>query len=75
MTESERRFPPPWTIEELRESFIIHDASGQPLAYIYFDDEPRRQMSPGTVIFPEPRYNHHPRPMWWHTYGPMTSSR
>ena len=55
MTETKRRrFPPPWTIEEHRESFIIHDASGQPLTYIYFDDEPRRQMSPGTVLFPEP---------------------
>ena len=30
--------------------FIIHDASGQPLAYIYFDDEPRRQMSPGHCL-------------------------
>ena len=47
MTESKRRrFPPPWTIEELRELFVIHDASGQPVAYVYFDDKPRRQMSP-----------------------------
>ena len=42
---SPRRFPQPWTIEEHAESFIVHDATGQPLAYVYFEDEPQRQMS------------------------------
>jgi hypothetical protein len=33
-----RGFPPPWTIEEYREScFIIRDHNGQALAYVYFD--------------------------------------
>ncbi len=27
-----RRFPPPWTIEELQESFVVKDATGQALA-------------------------------------------
>jgi len=40
-----RRFPPPWSIEERQESFIVKDASGQRLAYLYFEDEPQRQMS------------------------------
>jgi hypothetical protein len=40
-----RRFPPPWSIEEHNESFIIKDATGQTLAYLYFEDEPQRQMS------------------------------
>jgi len=40
---SPRRFPPPWSIEEHAESFIVHDASGQALAYVYFDDEPSRR--------------------------------
>lgn len=31
-----RRFPPPWQIEEREEAFIVHDASGQALAYVYF---------------------------------------
>ncbi|MGA8078935.1 MAG: hypothetical protein WB868_16295 [Xanthobacteraceae bacterium] len=40
-----RRFPPPWRVEERDESFIVRDASGQALAYLYFEDEPQRQMS------------------------------
>jgi hypothetical protein len=40
-----RRFPPPWSIEERTESFIVMDASGQSLANVYFEDEPQRQMS------------------------------
>jgi hypothetical protein len=40
-----RRFPPLCSIEERNESFIIKDATGQPLAYLYFEDEPQRQMS------------------------------
>jgi hypothetical protein len=42
---SPRRFPPPWSIEERQESFIVKDANGQQLAYLYFEDEPQRQMS------------------------------
>jgi hypothetical protein len=40
-----RRFPPPWSIEERAESFIVKDAAGQTLAYVYFEDEPQRAMS------------------------------
>ena len=42
---SPRRFPPPWSVEEHEESFIVKDANGQQLAYLYFEDEPQRQMS------------------------------
>ena len=42
---STRRFPPPWSIEERQESFIVKDANGQCLAYLYFEDEPQRRMS------------------------------
>jgi len=38
-----RRFPPPWTIEEHSESFIVKDATGQALGYFYFEDEPGRR--------------------------------
>jgi hypothetical protein len=40
-----RRFPPPWKIEENTESFVVVDGRGQKLAYLYFEDEPQRQLS------------------------------
>jgi hypothetical protein len=42
-----RRFPPPWSVEPHPggESFIVRDAKGQALAFVYFEDETVRQMS------------------------------
>jgi hypothetical protein len=37
------RLRAPWTIEEHAESFIVVDANGQKLAYIYFEDEESRR--------------------------------
>jgi predicted membrane-bound mannosyltransferase len=39
---TERRFPPPWSIEELdaHACLVVRDDSGQKLAYVYFEDEP-----------------------------------
>jgi hypothetical protein len=32
-----RRFPPPWTIEELNDAcFVVSDNNGQKFAYVYF---------------------------------------
>jgi hypothetical protein len=44
MTATRRRYPPPWRIEERRESYIVMDAMGKPLAYVYFEDHSQRQM-------------------------------
>jgi hypothetical protein len=30
-----RRFPPPWTTEEIPGGYIVKDATGQSLAYVY----------------------------------------
>jgi hypothetical protein len=38
-----RRFPPPWSIEELEACFVVIDGAGQKLAYVYFEDEPGRR--------------------------------
>jgi hypothetical protein len=38
-----RRFPPPWSIEELDTCYVVHDSGGQKLAYVYFEDEPGRR--------------------------------
>jgi hypothetical protein len=35
-----RRFPPPWSVEELDACFVVKDGTEQKLAYVYFEDEP-----------------------------------
>ena len=40
---TDRRFPPPWSLEEHDECFIVRDADGQALGNFYFDEE---QQSP-----------------------------
>jgi hypothetical protein len=40
VTESRRRFPPPWTVEEYRGiAYIVRDANNFPVAYVYFESE------------------------------------
>jgi hypothetical protein len=38
-----RRFPPPWTVEELSACFVVRDANGQALSYVYYESEPGRR--------------------------------
>jgi hypothetical protein len=38
-----RRFPPPWSIDELEACFVVRDHNGQALAYVYFEEEPGRR--------------------------------
>jgi hypothetical protein len=39
----ERRFPPPWSVEEQSACFLVRHHNGQSLAYVYFGDEPGRR--------------------------------
>jgi hypothetical protein len=34
-----RRFPPPWSVEDVGAAFVVRDSTGQQLAYVYFVDE------------------------------------
>jgi hypothetical protein len=47
MERSSRRFPPPWSAEEVEKvtanCFVVTDANGQKLAYIYYESEPGRR--------------------------------
>jgi hypothetical protein len=39
-----RRFPPPWMFEEANNAcFIVKDANGVAVSYVYFEDEPGRR--------------------------------
>jgi hypothetical protein len=38
-----RRFPPPWSVDELDACFVVRDHNGQALSYVYFEDEPGRR--------------------------------
>ncbi len=38
-----RRFPPPWTIEDIGAAFVVKDGAGQKLAYVYYEEEPGRR--------------------------------
>jgi hypothetical protein len=40
---TDRRFPPPWTVEETEPCFIVRDHNGQALAFVYCEDEPGRR--------------------------------
>jgi hypothetical protein len=40
-----RRFPLPWSVEELPACFVVRDHNGQQLAYVYFEDEPGRRLA------------------------------
>ena len=41
-----RRFPPPWTIDEMNNAcFIVRDKNGQQLCYFYYEQEPSRRMA------------------------------
>ena len=39
----ERRFPPPWTVEDIGAAFAVQDSTGQKLACVYYEDEPGRR--------------------------------
>jgi len=38
-----RRFPPPWSAETTPNCFIVRDADGQALSYVYYESEPGRR--------------------------------
>jgi hypothetical protein len=42
---SPRRFPPPWSVEDIGAAFVVKDNSGQKMAYVYYEQEPGRRSS------------------------------
>ena len=51
-----RRFPPPWTVEDKNDAcFIVRDANGQALAYVYYEEEPGRRSAANLLMRDEAR--------------------
>jgi len=40
---SPRRFPAPWSAELQPNYYVVRDADGRQLAYVYFENEPGRR--------------------------------
>ena len=41
---ADRRFPPPWTFEEANGAcFVVKDANGFAMSYVYYESEPGRR--------------------------------
>jgi hypothetical protein len=53
--EKPRRFPPPWTVEELSTSFVVRDDNGQKLAYVHYEDESGRRSAANLLTRDEAR--------------------
>ena len=48
MPNEPRRFPPPWSVDDPdtklgQDCYIVRDATGHALAYVYFEDESGRR--------------------------------
>jgi hypothetical protein len=35
---TERRFPPPWSVEDIDAAFVVKDSAGAGAAHVYFED-------------------------------------
>jgi hypothetical protein len=46
---TDRRFTPPWDIEDNGACFIIRDANGQALSHVYYENEPGRRTTAGLL--------------------------
>ena len=38
-----RRFPPPWSAELQPNHYVVRDADGQQIAYLYYSNDPDRR--------------------------------
>jgi hypothetical protein len=54
MTNS-RRFPPPWTADHIEGGYVVRDANGQALAYVYARDDETIARQAGVLTMDEAR--------------------
>jgi hypothetical protein len=53
--QHQRRFTPPWDIEDNGACFIVRDSNGQALSYVYYENEPGRRAAAGLLTRDEAR--------------------
>jgi hypothetical protein len=51
----QRRFTRPWGIEDNGACFIVRDANGQALSYVYYETEPGRRTAANLLTLDEAR--------------------
>ena len=51
----DRRFTPPWDIDDNGVCFIVRDAKGQALSYVYYENEPGRRTAASLLTRDEAR--------------------
>jgi endo-1,4-beta-D-glucanase Y len=52
---TERRFPEPWSVDELEACFVVKDGADQKLAYIYYEEDPGRRSAANLLTKDEAR--------------------
>src|SRR5262252_4309970 len=57
----QRRFPPPWSVEVTPNCFIVRDANGQALSYVYYESEPGRRSAAKLLTRDEAATDRHMR--------------
>ena len=50
-----RRFPMPWSVRELEQAFVVSDANGQALAYVYFRHHANEARQANVLMWDEAR--------------------
>lgn len=52
----QHRFPPPWTVEESNNAcFVVKDANGFAVSFVYFESEPGRRTAANLMTKDEAR--------------------
>jgi hypothetical protein len=51
-----RRFPPPWSAELQPNYYVVRDADGQQIAYVYYSNDPDRRSAVKLLTKDEARW-------------------
>jgi hypothetical protein len=55
LVTNSRRFPPPWTADRIAGGYVVRDANGQTLAYVYAREDATIARQAGVLTMDEAR--------------------